>query len=133
MIFIDSLPTISNNSLEVLEEVSNEISLQASKLQNRRLHLQELIAKRDRLDYEIKKLKKLIKEDKKATTRRGIPLKEEAEFILEQYSSDLIPVKDNPYSLHQIESLRQDLKAVEQEEILIDFLKKYSKERNWAE
>jgi len=114
----------------ILKEVSNELSLYASKLQNRRLHLQELIAKRDRLDYEIRKLKKAIKDDKKVSTKRGKPLEEEAKIVLESLNQsgyhNLFPD-----DLEELKSIRSCLEIIASEERLIDFQEKYESERYW--
>lgn len=66
----------------VLNEIVNRLQNQVSKLTSQRLHLQALIAKRDRLDYEIKTLKQVIRRTKQVSTRKGTPLREEADLIL---------------------------------------------------
>lgn len=84
---------LSPKDWEILNEIANSLQNQVSKLTSQRLHLQALIAKRDRLDYEIKTLKQVIQRTKKLSTKKGspkgTPTREEALLIVE--SSELIP------------------------------------------
>lgn len=80
----------------VLNEIVNRLQNQVSKLTSQRLHLQALVAKRDRLDYEIKTLKQVIRRSKQVSTRKGSPLREEANKILRESEAEQDYVIDGP-------------------------------------
>lgn len=92
---------------EILKENTEEFKVQTSKLYSRKLRLQELIAKRDRITFEIKQLKKKITEDKKTGRKMqksiseqlaldGYPLKESNSMIqdsLDKYQESYLSTK----------------------------------------
>lgn len=113
----------TQRELTILESVSSELQNQVSKLASRRLHLQSLIAKRDRLDYEIRVLKRRIQEDKKAKTKMGQrSIKENAISFLESYQENDPEVFQNPLVSRKLTEVRANLAQLADEEVLLNFL-----------
>lgn len=104
-----------------LQETIMSLKSLSTKLTSRRLHLQALIAKRDRIDYEILHLKKRIQEDKKARTIRGQrPIKEQANFLLETYRQRENFNLVQPFNLQELQEVNLYIDAVEKE---IEYIK----------
>lgn len=118
---IYSSPSNWNNDLELLEEVATRLQTQISKLTSRRLHLQSLIAKRDRLDYEIRILKQRIREDRKVSTRTVKSVKEETIPLLES-KQEKDPWYQSPQVATKLRMIEQNIEDLENEEELIDLL-----------
>jgi len=118
MFLIDKSNSIN---YEVLEETVKTLRSQSTKLASRRIYLQALVAKRDRLDYEISVLKKRIQEDRKTTNFKGKTLKEAVSEQLETFNQEREKVTwmASPRESQLLREINLQLQSVEKEEELI--------------
>lgn len=99
--------------------ITNEIQLKRSKLESKRNHLEALLSKRARLDYEIKVLKKSLNKSAHSTEKS---VKEQIDFMLKE--KDIVLESGTPcslnYLLEQVSGEEIPSEISKLDEVLID-------------
>jgi len=88
----DGKKIIPSELMVQLQENTLRLNVRSSKLYSQKLHLHSLIAKRDRLDYEIRKLKKRIAEDRSNGRKTRNVLREHESVYTQVFHESSVPL-----------------------------------------